>query len=386
VRRLITLELPASLKSRLSQGHPWIYRNQVPEAPVLPTGIWVRVHCAGFSAFGLWDTDSAIAVRLFSQTSVPGARWVADRVAEAWEARAPVRTGATSAYRWIYGESDGLPGIVVDLYGEFALVQTQIGSVEILVPWVAEALHAHVPLQGILWRSAGEELRPLWGRLPPRDLVVEEHGLLFYADLFAGQKTGLYFDQRENRLALASWCQGRSILDCFCYVGAFSLYAARAGAASITACDQAGEAIRAAQRNFALNGLDPAPHTFLAEDCFEVLQQYAAEGRRFDVVILDPPSFARDRQSRHAAERAYVRLNRLALGCVEPGGILASASCTGQVSPVAFHQILAEAARRAGKRLLILHDAGQAVDHPVPAHLPEARYLKFVVSRVMPVP
>jgi 23S rRNA (cytosine1962-C5)-methyltransferase len=297
-----------------------------------------------------------------------------------------VRAVATSAYRWIYGESDGLPGIVVDLYGEFAFIQTHAASVEVLVPWVAEALHAHTPLLGILWRSAGRELRPLWGRLPPRDLVVEEHGLLFHADLFAGQKTGLYFDQRENRLALASWCGDRTILDCFCYVGAFALYAARAGAASITACDQAEEAVKAAQRNFALNGLDPTDRTFLARDCFALLQQFAAEGRRFDVVILDPPSFSRDRQSRHAAERAYVRLNLLALGCVEPGGILASASCTSQVSSQAFHEILAEAARQAGKRLLILHDAGQAIDHPVPAHFPEARYLKFVVSHVKPIP
>jgi 23S rRNA (cytosine1962-C5)-methyltransferase len=120
-------------------------------------------------------------------------------------------------------------------------------------------------------------------------------------------------------------------------------------------------------------------------DSFELLEQFRAAGRLFDVVVLDPPSFARDRKSRHAAERAYVRLNRLALGCVGPGGLLASASCTSQVSPQAFREALAEAARRADRRLVTLHDAGQAVDHPVPAHFPEARYLKFVVSRVMPV-
>jgi 23S rRNA (cytosine1962-C5)-methyltransferase len=317
---------------------------------------------------------------------VPDGGWVADRVAEAWELRAPVRAGATSAYRWIYGESDGLPGIVVDLYDRFAVIQAYVESVEDLVPWVAEALHAHTSLQGILWRPpAGGGLRSLWGRLPPRDLTVEEHGLLFYADLDAGQKTGLYFDQRENRLALGSWCQDKTVLDCFCYVGGFSLNAVRGGATSVTACDVAGGAVEAARRNFTLNGLDPAQYDFLTQDCFELLGQFAAGGRRFDVVILDPPSFARDRKSRHAAERAYVRLNRLALGCVRPGGLLASASCTSQVSPQAFREALAEAARRAGRRLIALHDASQAMDHPVPAHFPEARYLKFVVSRVMPV-
>jgi 23S rRNA (cytosine1962-C5)-methyltransferase len=122
------------------------------------------------------------------------------------------------------------------------------------------------------------------------------------------------------------------------------------------------------------------------EGAFGLLERLAAEGRRYGVVVLDPPSFARDRQSRHAAERAYVRLNQMALRCVEPGGLLASASCTSQVSPPAFRQALAEAGRRAGRRLLILHDAGQPADHPVPAHFPEARYLKFVVSRVLPLP
>jgi 23S rRNA (cytosine1962-C5)-methyltransferase len=316
---------------------------------------------------------------------VPDAGWAADRVADAWDVRAPVRGGATGGYRWVYGESDGLPGIVVDLYGEFAAIQTYTDGVERIVPWVGDALHAHAPLRGVLWRRSGGEWQPLWGQLPPRDLTVEENGLLFYADLQAGQKTGLYFDQRDNRRTLAPWCRRRTVLDCFCYTGAFSLYAARAGATAITACDVAAGAVEAAQRNFALNDLDAARHTFISGDCFDLLERFGAEGRRFEVVILDPPSFARDRASRHAAERAYVRLNQLALHCVERGGLLASASCTSQVSPQAFREALAKAAQRAGRRLSIVHDAGQAVDHPVAVHFPEARYLKFVVSRVLPL-
>lgn len=382
---MISLELPASLKSRLESGHPWVYRKHVREVPGLSSGAWVRVQCGGFSAYGLWDAQSAIAVRIFSRRAVPDVGWVASRVADAWTVRAPVRAGGTSGYRWIYGESDGLPGIVVDLYGEFAFVQTYAESVEGLVPWVAEALHAHTRLRGVVWKPAGREPRSFWGGLPPRDLTIEEHGLLFHAELFAGQKTGLYFDQRENRLALASWCQGRTVLDCFCYVGGFSLYAARGGAAAVTACDASARAIDAAKRNFLLNGFEPTESTFIVGDGFEFLETLAGEGHRFDIVVLDPPSFARDRQSRHAAERAYVRLNELAVGCVEPGGLLASASCTSQVSPQVFREALAEAGRRAGKRLLVLHEAGQAVDHPVPAHFPEARYLKFVVSRVSSV-
>ena len=380
-----TLDVSPALKSRLGQGHPWVYRNQIPGAPEIPSGTWVRIRCGGVSSFGLWDAQSAIAVRLFSRRGVPDADWVADRVAEAWNLRAPIRASATSAYRWIYGESDGLPGLVVDLYGEFALIQTYAESVEAVVPWVADALHAHAVLQGVLWRPKDGALSSLWGRLPPSDLAVEEQGLLFHADLFAGQKTGLYFDQRDNRLTLASWSEGQTILDCFCYVGAFSLYAARGGAKSVVACDIAAGAVQSARRNFLLNGFDPDQYTFLVEDCFELLERFAGERRQFDIVVLDPPSLARNRQSRQAAERAYIRLNRLALDCIKPGGLLASASCTSQVSAEAFRQALAEAARRAGRWLLTLQDAGHPLDHPVPAHFPEARYLKFVVSRVMPI-
>jgi 23S rRNA (cytosine1962-C5)-methyltransferase len=383
---VITLELTESLKQRLSQGHPWVYRNHVRAAPELPSGTWVRVRCGGFSAIGLWDANSAIAVRLLSRRTVPDEQWVADRVAAAWDLRAPVRAAATSAYRWIYGASDGLPGIVVDLYDRFAVILTYVESVEALVPWVAQALHAYADLQGILWRPpAGAALRSLWGRLPPADLVVEEHGLLYRADLKAGQKSGLYFDQRENRLAMGSWCRDKEVLDCFCYVGGFSLHAVRGGAARVTACDAAGAAVEAARGNFALNRFDPGPHQFVKQDCFQLLDEFGHSGRRFDLIILDPPSFARDRKSRRAAERAYVRLNRLALGCLRPGGLLASASCTTQVSPHTFRETLAEAARRADRRLITVYEAGQAVDHPVPAHFPEARYLKFVLSRVMPV-
>jgi 23S rRNA (cytosine1962-C5)-methyltransferase len=380
---MIVIDLPVSLKSRLSQGHPWVYRNHIPGTLDLPSGTWVQVRCGGFSSFGLWDAQSSIAIRLFSRQAVPDAIWVADRVAESWEMRASVRDTATTAYRWLYGESDGLPAIVVDLYDRFAAIRSYVESVGALVPWVADALHAYVELEGILWQRVGAEPEPLWGRPPPRDLVVEEHGLLFYADLFSGQKTGLYLDQRENRRWLAPWCRGSTVFDGFCYTGAFSLYAAREGAVSITACDAADPAIEMVRRNFALNGFDPGNHTFLVDNCFGLLEQYAAQGRQFDVLILDPPSLARARQSRHAAQRAYVRLNRLALRCVRPGGLLASSSCTSQISPHSFHQALAEASRQAARRLLVLHDAGQAVDHPVAAHFPEARYLKFVVGRVL---
>ena len=383
--KLITLDLPASLKGPLGRGHPWIYRNHIAQAPDLESGTWVKVRCAGFTGFGLWDAQSPIAVRLLSRTGEADADWVADRIAEAWALREAVRSHATSGYRWVHGESDGLPGIIVDLYGEFAVIRTYAESVQVLVPWVADALHAHTDLKGIVWRHAESRMESLWGRLPPSNYTIEEHGLLFAVDLFSGQKTGFFFDQRENRLWVSPWCQGKTVLDCFCYSGAFSVYALRGGAESVIACDISGGAVDAARKNLILNGFDADHSSLLVGDCYTLLDSFARETRRFDVVVLDPPSLARNRQSRHAAERAYVRLNQRALRCVREGGLLASASCTSQVSPPAFRQALAEAARQAGRRLQILHDAGQAVDHPVPAHFPEARYLKFMLCRVLPI-
>ncbi|HNS51481.1 MAG TPA: class I SAM-dependent rRNA methyltransferase [Anaerolineae bacterium] len=382
---MTVIDLPIRLRARLSQGHPWVYRTQVPGMSDLASGTWVRVRCGGFSGYGLWDSESSIAIRLVSRHHVPDEAWVGERVEEAWELRAPIRETSTTGYRWIYGEADGLPGVVVDLYADFAVVETFVESADVLVPWVAGSLHAHARLRGVVWRRRGAEPRMLWGQRPPASLVVEENGLLMYADLWAGQKTGLFHDQRDNRLTLAPLCRGRSVLDCFSYTGGFALHAARAGASAVLVVDRSADAIEAAQQNFRLNEMSIDRHEWHVGDGFEVLQELAASGRRFGVVILDPPSLAKDRQSRQAAERAYVRLNRSALGCVEPGGLLASASCTSQVSPEAFREALAEAARLTGKRLQVLHEAGQPIDHPVPVGFPEARYLKFVVSRVLPL-
>jgi 23S rRNA (cytosine1962-C5)-methyltransferase len=250
---------------------------------------------------------------------------------------------------------------------------------------VSDALHAHTTLRGIVWRRASGSVESLWGQRPPDEYVIEEHGLLFGVDLLGGQKTGFFFDQRENRLSLSHWCADRTVLDCFSYSGAFSIYALRGGAASVTACDISSGAIASARKNLTLNGFDPDQSKLLVQDCFTLLDSLVREKRSFDVVILDPPSFAQARKSRHAAERAYTRLNQQALRCVRLGGLLVSASCTSQVSPPAFHRALAEAARQTGRYLQILHDAGQAVDHPVPVHFPEARYLKFVICRVLPI-
>jgi len=380
---LPVIYLPTRLGPSLARGHPWVYRNQIEQPPHLPSGEWVEVQCGRLRAYGLWDAVSPIAVRIFSYNQVPNATWIATLVRRAWTARAPLRaTGATTAYRWLFGEGDGLPGVVVDLYGEYAVLQTYAESLERVLPWLVDALQACASLKGVLRRDAdGGRLTALWGRLPKQEVIVQENGLRFGVNLFEGQKTGLFLDHRENRQYLEGWCGGRRVLNCFAYTGAFTLYAVRGGAQVLSA-DIAPQTAEATRRNLTLNGFDPDAHPFIIADCFDLLDRYAAEGARFDLVILDPPSLAHAKKSKHAALRAYVRLNAAAMRCLPSGGLLATASCTAQVSPQDFRDLLGEAAARAGRRLFILHEAGHALDHPVPAHFPEGRYLKFILGRV----
>jgi 23S rRNA (cytosine1962-C5)-methyltransferase len=384
------LELPGQLKRGLQAGHPWVYRDHVPRGFQAASGSWVKVRCGTYSAFALWDESSKIALRLFSESAVPDAAWVEQRVATALELRRSLLDSQTSAYRLLYGEGDGIPGLTVDIYGAFAVIVTYADSLEVLVPWVVRALVELLKLHGVVRRARvrdGEapRLEVLHGRLPPRELIISEHGLRMQVDLFLGQKTGLFLDHRENRRFMGNLCANKRVLNLFSYTGAFSLYAARAGASSVTSVDISQPAARAARANFELNGIDPDQHEFLSEDVFEFLERTRQNGVTYDIVICDPPSFANSRDQQKNALRAYVSVNSSGLRVLSPRGIYAAASCTAQVSPDSFRGVLAEAAVNAKRRLQIFHDAGHAPDHPIFVGHPEGRYLKFIVARALPI-
>ena len=385
-----TLELSAQLKRGLQAGHPWVYRDHIPRGFQAASGSWVRVRAGGYTAFALWDESSKIALRLFSERAVPDAAWVRERVASALELRRALLGEQTSAYRLLYGEGDGIPGLTVDVYGAFAVIVTYADSLDAVVPWVVRALGELLKLHGIVRRARVQDGEPprlevLHGRLPPRDLIVAEHGLRMHVDLFLGQKTGLFLDHRENRRFIGDLCAGKRVLNLFSYTGAFSLYAARAGATSVTSVDVSEPAARAARGNFALNGFDPDQHEFLAEDVFEFLDRTRRAGKTYDLVICDPPSFANSRDQLKNALRAYVSVNSSGLRVLEPSGLYAAASCTSQVDPETFRGVLAEAAVNAKRRLQVIHDAGHASDHPIFSGHPEGRYLKFMVARALPI-
>jgi len=390
-KRTTHIFVSPKLKDQIRVGHPWIYRDAVERAPAgLPSGAWVRVQSANQQAVGLWDDSGPIAVRLFSHTTIPDAAFIRSRVQAAWDRRAalcdPER--GTSAWRWLYGESDGIPGVVVDLYGDvesgrqWAVVKTYSASLSRVMKWVGEALQDVTQLAGVIDRS-GDSWRMLAGAPPEDEIIIEENSLRFAVDVLRGQKTGFFLDQRDNRQTVSHWSAGRRVLNLFSYTGGFSVYAARAGASKVTSVDSAPAAMATAKHNFRLNDLDPARHEFVVGDVFEVLEKYHGEGRRFDLIIVDPPSFARSKSQLPQALKAYRRLNAMAMRCLMPGGLLAASSCTAQVSPAAFLTMLADAAADARRRLIIQHEAGQPLDHPVAAHFPEARYLKFVLGQAV---
>jgi 23S rRNA (cytosine1962-C5)-methyltransferase len=376
-----TLTLPENLKRPLSAGHPWVYRDHVPRGFQAKSGTWVRISAGGFTAYALWDDSSPIALRVFSERQLPDAAWVAERVQTAFRGRQALRDEQTSTYRWLFGEGDGLPGITVDLYGQYAVLVTYSAALDGLVPWVVSALSATTRLAGIVRRRDGE-LELLSGRKPPAELIVEERGMRLAVDLAQSQKTGLFLDHRENRRFVRELGVTGAVLNLFSYTGAFSVSAALGGATEVVSVDAAPVA-EAARSNFRLNALATDGHEFVEADVFEYLE--AAGDRRFDLVISDPPSFAKSKERLERATKAYLRLTTLGLRATEPGGLYAAASCTSQVSPEAFKEVLAEAARRARRRFQIIHEAGQPLDHPVMAQHREGRYLKFVVGRVLGV-
>jgi 23S rRNA (cytosine1962-C5)-methyltransferase len=376
---LKTLNLGKNLENALKSGHPWIYRNHLPQHN-LRHGDWVRLEAGRASSVGLYDAESQIAVRLFSEDLIPNRAFLHERVKQALSLRELIADD-TDAYRLIYGESDFLPGIVADKYGRFVIIKVYSSSVEVILPEIVWALSKELKLRGIAKRTE-RGLESLWGDLPPPEVTVKENDLSFIANLYEGQKTGLFLDQRNNRQTVRTLAKNKTVLNLFSYNGGFSVYALAGRATHVTSVDIANAANRDAERNVKLNGFEESSHEALTADVFEMLESYTKTRKTFDMVILDPPSLAKDKKNRYGAIRAYKKLNVQAMKCVKPGGILVSSSCTSQVSPADFKDMLKEAAQEANVNAQMIHEAGHALDHPVPVVFPEGLYLKFVVLRV----
>ena len=377
------LRLGKPLRDRIRAGHPWIYDRALAPAKGLAVGELVTiVDERGPIACAVVDPSSPLRARVLDldpRADCDGA-WAAARAeaAAARRARDPLLDGCTGR-RLVHGEADACPGLVVDVYADTAVIVLDGPAASTFwrprLPDVLAGLErggapiAHAWLRGERrQRGLGEAVRGD----PPASIAIAEDEARFAVDVRAGQKTGFFLDQRDNRRIIRRHAADARVLNMFCYTGGFSLHAALGGARSVTSVDVAAPAIEALAANLALSNLEATTHELVAEDAFEFLQGAAARGRRWDLVIVDPPSFAPSERAKPAALRAYQRLCDAALAVVEPGGRFALASCSSHVTEA---DLLAQLSRA---DLRLRGSTGAASDHPVLPAFPEGRYLKFL--------
>ncbi len=391
----VRLRVTRSAEKALRSGHPWLWAERIREQSRegAPGDVAVVFdHGRDVLAVGLYDPDSPIRVRVLrARGSGPIDRALfGERIDAALARRATLlEDGRTDGLRLVHGESDGMPGLVVDRYAETAVVKLYTAAWRPHLADVVGALLERRPFERVVLRvarsiaDAGGDGDVLHG--PPCDgpVVFRENGLRLEADPARGQKTGFFLDQRDNRARVGERARGRRVLDVCACSGGFSVSAARGGAREVWSLDRSAPALEAARRNMALNRDDPAVaaarHETLHGDAFEVLARLAAEGRRFDLVVLDPPSFAHRRAQVPDALAAYARLARLGLACLEQDGHVVLASCSRPVTAEAFRAAVEGAASRAGRPLRDVLETEPAADHP--ADFVEGRYLKCLFAR-----
>jgi 23S rRNA (cytosine1962-C5)-methyltransferase len=389
---LPALRLKRNEDRRLHTGHLWIFSNEVDtqQTPLtkFKAGELVRVLAHNDRALGLAyvNPKSLISARLLETWHLPDAAWLAARIRAALALRE--RLYAKPYYRLVYGESDGLPGLVIDRYGSACVVQIGTAGMENLKSQIQQALEQVLGCEALLFKndSAAREMEGLpgyveaaKGQFDELNLIIED-GLEFQAPLAAGQKTGWFFDQAANRRALVKYIrQGARVLDVFSYVGAWGVRAAGSGASEVLCVDSSAAALELAASNALRN---KARLTTAKGDAFDVLEDLTKKGARFDVIIVDPPAFAKRKKDLPKALAAYKRLNQLAMQLLGDDGILVSCSCSHHVSPEELRDAIAKAARAAGRHVQILEMGGQAPDHPVHPAIPETRYLKAYFCRV----
>jgi len=389
---LPALRLKRNEDRRLHAGHLWIFSNEVDtqQTPLqkFTPGELVRVQAHNDRALGLAyvNPQSLISARLLSTWKLPDAAWFAARIRTALSLRERLYT--QPFYRLVYGESDGLPGLVVDRYGPACVVQIGTAGMEKLKPEISQALDQVLRCESLLFKndSSARDMEGLpgyveaaKGRFDGLGQVLED-GLEFQVPFAEGQKTGWFFDQAANRRALQKYVRkGARVLDVFSYAGAWGVRALHGGAGEVTCVDSSASALELASSNAARNGGTLAT---LKGDAFEVLESLAKKGARYDIVIIDPPAFAKRKKDLPKALAAYKRLNQLALQLCADDGILVSCSCSYHVSAADLQDAIAKAARGADRHLQILEMGGQAPDHPVHPAIPETRYLKAYFCRV----
>lgn len=378
----------------IQRFHPWIFSGAIhAKEGTLTDGCWVEVKGANQKTLGFGHyQDGSIAVRVLSFLSTPpDADFWKMKLSTALQLRKQAQLPElhTNAFRLVHGEGDGLPGLIIDFYAGTTVVQAHDTGMHLDRHQIAQALQEVLgsSLNSIYYKSQGTlpgQLRDtlqdeyLYGKaLVP--VVINENGKKFLVDWESGQKTGFFLDQRDNRKLLGKYSKGKKVLNTFCYTGGFSVYALLEGAALVHSVDASEKAIELTRKNIELNGFDANQHACFALDTFDFLKEERTE---YDIVILDPPAFAKHRDARHQAVKGYQRLNAETMKRMKPGGIIFTFSCSQVVDRQLFYDTLVSASIQAGRQIKVLHHLSQPADHPVSMFHPEGEYLKGLVLYV----
>ncbi len=388
---MATVTLRKTRETRFRGGHPWIYASEIEKVEgAFENGDIVDV-CdfrGKFLGRGFYNPLSQISLRVLTRNDEPCDRaFFERRVRDAWEYRKLLCDPMSC--RLIYSESDFLPGLVVDKFADVLVLQSLSLGIERIKDMLCDILMDVVRPAGI-WERSDVPVRRLEGleqttgllRGEVPDVVeMQENGIRFLVDVKRGQKTGFFLDQKQNRAAIAPLCAGARVLDCFCHNGSFSLHAAKYGAASVLGVDISEEALEVARQNAKLNGFDNV--TFETHNCFDLLRELTDAGEHYDLVILDPPAFTKNKAAVQSALRGYKEINLRGLKLTRPGGFLVTCSCSQHVLPEMFQDVICQAARDAKKRIRLVEYRTQGYDHPILPQSIETKYLKTMILQVI---
>ncbi len=396
----LAMHMTAAAERAIRQGHPWVYDTGIARMKGNGRSGDIAILFSRknkFLAVGLYDPHGPIRVRVLHQGSPAtiDAAWWQTQLMQAAQVRAPLLATQTDGYRLVHGENDGFPGLVIDRYGQTFVMKLYTSAWVPHVPALVNSLRQVVQPKRIVLRLNRSMLNypdelfglqegdVLWGEPVAGVVLFQENGLWFAADVVAGQKTGFFLDQRENRARVEALAMGKSVLNVFAYSGGFSLYAARGGATEVASLDMSEPALQAAAYNFTLNLGNPnvaaAKHELLLGDAFVQMEALMANGRSFDMVIIDPPAFAKKQAEVERALGAYRRLVKLGVAVLRPGGTLVMASCSSRVSAAAFFELVVETARKQKRPLRQIERTRHALDHPIA--FAEGAYLKCLFAQ-----
>lgn len=397
----VVLRLGRDLVRAIKRGHPWVYADALRDLPQAPAGspaVLLDNRKGQAVAHGFYDPECPVALRICETDPAVklDSRWAERRMRSACALRSPFVSGRkqvaddpvamTTGFRLFNGEGDGVPGLVADVYADSAVVKLDgrgpagFWDLAAISAWMADELQLNCVYERL--KERGSVGHSLVGAVPSKPVEFLEHGLRFTADLVSGQKTGFFLDQRDNRQLIRGWSRDARVLNVFSYTGGFSIAAGAGGAEHVTSVDVAAAAIDVANDHWRLNGFADSRHTGVVADAFDFLAQSAQQRQHWDLVVLDPPSFAPNRESVPSAVSAYQNLCEAGARVTGRQGLLALASCSSHIDLTMFLECCEEGISKARRRGTVVTIAGQPADHPTPLALPEFRYLKFVLLRL----